>query len=204
MKRFARQGSLNKLFTEVELPVGEGKVKINVPNLLSYEAPEQEKAADDVRAEVRKAIQNPIGTPRLEELAAGKKNAAIVVNDITRPYAGEEMILELAEELNRAGLKDEQIFLIVAYGIHRINTDEELLKMFGEEVVGRFRFVHHRADVDDALAAAGKNTKNAADDDAPRMSRTDNHGYRNNNSDNEVRNGQGFFNMLIFSASHCC
>jgi nickel-dependent lactate racemase len=144
------------VYTEVELPVGEGKIKIHVPNLLPYAAPEHMETVPDARAEVRRAIQNPIGTPRLKDLAKGKKNAGIVVNDITRPYVGKEMILELAAELNEGGLKDDQIFLVVAYGSHRINTHEELLKMFGEEVVSRFRFVHHKADQDDTLTIMGK------------------------------------------------
>lgn len=142
-------------YTEVELPLGEGKIKINVPNLLSYDAPEHAEAVPDARAEVRRAILNPIGTPRLKDIAREKKNAGIVVNDITRPYVGKEMILELAAELNEAGMKDEQIFLVVAYGSHRINTHEELIKMFGEEVVKRFRFVHHKADQDDTLTIMG-------------------------------------------------
>lgn len=141
--------------TEIELPLGEGKIKINVPNILHYSAPKHIHAVPDARAEVRRAIQNPIGTCRLKELAKGKRNAAIVVNDITRPYAGREMILELAAELNEAGMKDEMIFLVVAYGSHRVNTNEELVKMFGGEVVKRFRFVHHRADRDETLKFMG-------------------------------------------------
>ena len=55
------------------------------------------------------------------------------------------MVLELAKELNVAGLSDDRITLLVAYGNHRANTPEELETMFGAEVVKRFKFVHHIA-----------------------------------------------------------
>jgi nickel-dependent lactate racemase len=144
------------LYTEVDMPLGEGKIRIKVPNLLPFGMPEHYEEVPDARSEVRRAIQHPIGTARLKDLAKGKRNAGIVVNDITRPYAGREMILELAAELNEGGLGDDKIFLVVAYGSHRVNTREELIKMFGEEVTRRFRFVHHQADKADTLTIMGQ------------------------------------------------
>lgn len=132
-------------WTNVEIPLGEGLLACSVPNLMQVVTPPPAKSVDDPRAEIRRAIQNPIGCKRLKEMALGKHSAAIVVNDITRPYAGREMILEIAAELNAAGMKDEEIMLVIAYGAHRKNTPEELLGMFGEEVCQRFRFVHHDA-----------------------------------------------------------
>jgi len=35
--------------------------------------------------------------------------------------------------------------LVVAYGAHRKNTDEELIKMYGEEAFRRFQYIHHDA-----------------------------------------------------------
>ncbi|MHA1877956.1 MAG: lactate racemase domain-containing protein, partial [Promethearchaeota archaeon] len=34
--------------------------------------------------DIKKAILNPIGTPKLSEIAKGKKSAVIVVDDMTR------------------------------------------------------------------------------------------------------------------------
>jgi len=142
-------------FTEVEIPVGKGKVKANVPNLIATVVPQKVKGVSDQRAEVRRALANPIESQRLSEIARGKKTAAIVVNDITRPYAGGLLVEEIANELASAGLKDNDIFLVVAYGTHRINTESELAGMFGESVLKRFRIVHHKCQDDDTLVNVG-------------------------------------------------
>ena len=107
--------------------------------------PKKVTGVTDTRAEIRRAIQNPIGSRRLKDIAKGKKNAAIVVNDVTRPYPGGEMVLEIAEELHAAGFTDDQIFLVVAYGNHRVNTEAELRAHYGDEPIDRFKIVHHRA-----------------------------------------------------------
>ena len=49
--------------------------------------PQYKPGLKDESGAVRKALENPIGTKRLKEIARGKKNAVIVVNDITRPTA---------------------------------------------------------------------------------------------------------------------
>lgn len=111
-------------FTEAEIPVGEGTVTISVPNMMPLAVPAHIAGVQDIREEIRRAIRNPIGTPRLNVLARGKNLAAIVVNDITRPYPGGEMVLEIADELHQGGMEDSQIMLIVAYGAHRMNTEQ--------------------------------------------------------------------------------
>lgn len=146
---------MNGTKTKVEFPVGKSSVTVSVPNLLALVTPRDVPGVADDRAEVRRALENPTGTRRLSELASGKKTAAIVVNDITRPYPGQLLVEEIARELNAGGVKDEDIFLVVAYGMHRANTDEELKKMFGESVVGRFRIVHHNGMDESRLVTVG-------------------------------------------------
>lgn len=131
--------------TTVSIPVGEKVYKVEVPNVVSVITPRKVAGVADASVEIRRAIREPIGAKRLKNIAKGKKNAAIVINDITRPYPGGQMVLEIAKELHDAGLADEQIFLVIAYGNHRINTDAELRACYGDEVVERFHIVHHKA-----------------------------------------------------------
>lgn len=142
-------------YSEVSIPVGEIEIKANVPNVIGIMAPEYFPGVPDIRAEIARAIENPIGSERLRDIARGKRNAAIVVNDITRPYPGGLMVEEIARELKKGGLADDQIFLVVAYGNHRVNTHEELISMFGEDVVKRFRIVHHYANDPSCLKSLG-------------------------------------------------
>ncbi len=141
-------------YTDVTVPVGESSLSFSVPNLLQVVEPVHHPGVDSA-AEIDRAIHSPIGTPPLSEIAKGKHSAAIVVNDITRPYAGRQMILAIADELHKAGMQDDEIFLVVAYGAHRKNTDEELIRMYGEEVFRRFRYVHHDAFDSSTLKTVG-------------------------------------------------
>ncbi len=68
----------------VTLPYGSGQVEAEIPdaNLVAVATPPRPivPAADEA-AEARRALANPIGSPRLRDLARGKRNAAVVVID---------------------------------------------------------------------------------------------------------------------------
>ena len=140
---------------QYQIPVGETTAVFSAQNVIGVVVPCDSAGTDDICAEVRRAVHAPIGTQTLKKIAAGKRTAAIVVNDITRPYPGREMVEVIAEELNEAGIDDEHISLIMAYGHHRDNTPEELEKMFGKQIVSRFRIVHHHAADPDTLVQLG-------------------------------------------------
>lgn len=139
----------------VTVPVGEKKISAVVPNLMAVMKPLGVPGIRDPRKAVRNALENPISSRRLSEIAKGKRSAAIIVNDITRPYPGGLLVEEIVRELNSAGLDDNSIFLVVAYGIHRPNSDRELRAMFGDGVVDRLRVVDHFAGKSETLVSLG-------------------------------------------------
>lgn len=137
------------------VPIGDRMEAFSAPNVLGVIQPKPTRGVSDVRGEILRAVGAPIGPKRLEEIAAGKSSAAIVVNDITRPYPGREMVEVLTGLLNRAGIPDSGIRLVMAYGHHRDNTREELLTMFGGEILHRFEIVHHHAEDPGSLEFMG-------------------------------------------------
>lgn len=145
-------------YTRIEIPVGEGQIEAAIPNLQGVIGPAHIPGVRDMRAEIRRAIRNPIESQRLKDIARGKKNAGIIVNDITRPYPGRLLVEEIVFELAEAGFKDEQIFLVVAYGNHRPNTDSELRSVYGDNMVERFRIVHHNSMDETRLVTLGRTT----------------------------------------------
>jgi nickel-dependent lactate racemase len=96
--------------TKVSIPVGVQFYEVDVPNVVGIVSPAEIPGVPDMKAEIARAIENPIGSKRLREIARGKKDAAIVINDITRPYPGGKMVLGIADELHEAGFTDRQIF----------------------------------------------------------------------------------------------
>jgi len=110
----------------------------------------------DEAGAVKKALENPIGTKRLREIAKGRKSAVIVVNDITRPTATYKLLPHLIQELKEGGMKEDQVQFLVATGTHRDNTKEELEGMLGKEVVQRFKVVNHHCQDDKIMVDLGK------------------------------------------------
>ncbi|QGU95543.1 nickel-dependent lactate racemase [Clostridium bovifaecis] len=93
---------------------------------------------------IRKALENPIGSNKLKELVHPGEKICIVVSDITRAWQKMSVFLPyIIEELNGAGIKDEDIIFISATGSHRGQTEEEHKSILGEELYKRFTIIDH-------------------------------------------------------------
>ncbi len=100
----------------------------------------------DPAGAVRHALENPVGCPSLHELAQGKRNACIVICDITRPVPNGMILPPLVESLSRAGISRANILILVATGLHRPNEGEELAEIVGSpEILGTVRIENHFA-----------------------------------------------------------
>ncbi|MDD2620037.1 MAG: nickel-dependent lactate racemase [Syntrophomonadaceae bacterium] len=97
---------------------------------------------------IRNALGNPLETSLLPELIKKKNahNAVIVVNDITRPTPYQSILPPLLKEIETGGIKSDNITLIVATGIHRPNTEEENLSIFGADICRRYKIENHNCD----------------------------------------------------------
>jgi nickel-dependent lactate racemase len=113
--------------------------------VLSFqEMPPIPGVADPV-AEIRRAMDNPIGSPRLEELARPGMEVALLFDDLQRPTPVHLAIPEMLNRLNRAGIPDERVWAVCALGTHPIYSREELERKVGPEVTARLkeRLVSH-------------------------------------------------------------
>ena len=117
-------------------------------------------AIEDVPAAVRQALRNPIGTPPLREIVKTGETVAIVVSDITRAWIKANQFLPtLLDELNAAGIPDQDIFIMIALGAHRPHTDEEDVVVCGASVCHRVRIYQHNARDKAGLVYNGKTSR---------------------------------------------
>lgn len=146
---------------KITIPYGRENIEIAVPkeNLIGIYSPKDVAIVPNVKQEIIRAINHPIGTPALAELVKGKKKVVILADDNTRLTPTEEIIPVLLDEMNRAGIKDEQITIIIALGTHRFMNEEEILVKFGQAVVNRVTIKNHDFKNPDALIDLG-NTAN--------------------------------------------
>ncbi|MCH4166194.1 MAG: nickel-dependent lactate racemase [Megasphaera sp.] len=100
-------------------------------------------AIDDEAAAVREALRHPVGSAPLREVVKTGDTVAIVVSDITRLVHTAQMLPVIVDELNAAGIPDDQITVITAQGTHRAHTAQEDAIVCGEEMAKRLRIVNH-------------------------------------------------------------
>jgi nickel-dependent lactate racemase len=102
-------------------------------------------AVRDVAGALAAALDRPIGCEALAKLAAGKRTAAISVCDITRPAPNHVTLPPLLHRLHEAGIPPEGVIILIATGLHRAATPEELDVILGPEIASRYRVASHDA-----------------------------------------------------------
>ena len=110
-----------------------------------------EKSGEELISE---AMASPVGSPKLSELARGKKNVVIIASDHTRPVPSKLIIPKMLEEI-RQGAPECKITILIATGCHRGTTKEELVAKFGEEIVAKEEIYIHDCDEREMLVNIG-------------------------------------------------
>lgn len=138
---------------DVWLPYGKTEVCVRVPtrNFLGSIQPKEKEGVPDAVLEIKRALNEPIGSKRLDEIVKPEDKVAIVVDDATRPAPSHLMVPPLLEELNNAGVKDENITIIFACGTHKAVTREEAVKLLGEAVLNRVKTLSHDCKASDLV-----------------------------------------------------
>ncbi len=119
---------------DVELP------EANVVKVLKYQPADP---LADPAAVIGRRLAEPLGTPPLEQLARGRRDACVVICDVTRPVPNPALLPPLLETLERAGIARERILILVATGMHRPNEGDELREMVGRFVCEHYRIENH-------------------------------------------------------------
>ncbi len=107
--------------------------------------------------EVERALLNPIGAS-IEDMR-GAKNAVIVTSDATRPVPNHLLIPALLEELNKIGVKEKDVTVLIGTGLHRVVPQEECKQIVGEDVYSRVKVVSHDAWDDHGLKRFGTTSR---------------------------------------------
>ena len=134
--------------SDLRLPYGDGVLQVSLPagSLGEVVRPSDLPALEDPRAEFERALDNPIGSPRLEELVDAGTSIAIVVDDVTRETPVSLMLPTVLDRLHSAGVEASDIRIVLAIGTHRPMTDEEVDEKIGKEIVSQYRVFNDSSD----------------------------------------------------------
>ena len=122
---------------------GDEELTLNFPSGWEVETLGPKDAPVLSDTQIEQAFAAPIGTPRISELAKGKKSAAIIVDDLSRPTPAATVIPFLLRELASAGVPKSEIRFVVGGGSHRPLTDEEVAKKIGADVAAAHEATSH-------------------------------------------------------------
>lgn len=138
---------------EVWLPYGKTEVCARIPttNFFGTIEPKEVPGVADPKAEIERALKEPIGTEPLSKIAKPSDRVAIVVDDASRSTPSYLMVPILLKELNSAGVKDENITVIFACGTQRPAEPEEMKRLLGEEILQRVKAVNHDCKAEDQV-----------------------------------------------------
>jgi len=143
----------------MKLKYGKKSIKLSLinKNIIKILNPEEQEVLLNPENKLKELLKNPIDCPSLEELIFQKKasKVLIIVNDITRPTPYEIILPPLLDELRQIGIKKENITFIIATGIHRSNSPEEIKEIFGKDIFFNYKFINHDCD-DQRLKDLGK------------------------------------------------
>ena len=108
-------------------------------NLISAEDKPPVPGVTDPIQEIKRALDHPIGSPKIEELARPGMEVALLFDDLQRPTPVHLALPEILDRLNRAGIPDERITGICALGTHPTPSMEQLKKKVGDAAFSRLQ-----------------------------------------------------------------
>jgi nickel-dependent lactate racemase len=132
---------------DVTLAFGRGGIAVELPDGFRYRVLEARsaEALPNWQGALEAALDSPIGAAPLGEMASGRRSAAISVCDITRPAPNRKTLPPLLRRLSQAGIPRENVTILIATGLHRPATADEMREICGEEIATAYRVVNHDA-----------------------------------------------------------
>ena len=140
----------------VDLPFGREMLPVDVPDGANVLLPSAVQALADQPGAVVDALRRPISGPSLRDRIGPGQRVAIVISDVTRPVPNQLLLEPILAELATVGVPDADVTIVNGTGLHRGNTDAELVEMLGGDIAARYRIVQHDARDRSTLVEIGR------------------------------------------------
>jgi nickel-dependent lactate racemase len=130
---------------KISLAFGSMALELDIPerNISSIILPSEPDNKEQETFLIKKALENPVKSKRLSEIINPGSRVVIIVSDVTRPTPTVKLLPPLLEELYLGGVKNENIKIVFALGLHRKQTEEESIKLVGEAVYKKIHCIQH-------------------------------------------------------------
>jgi len=131
---------------QVHIKYGTEGLDLEFPETSNFKGilyPAEAKPLSDPAGAVSEVLNKPVESLSLQSLATNKKDAVIVISDITRPVPNALLLPIICGELEAAGMERDKITILIATGIHRPNEGAELERLVGREIASNYRIINH-------------------------------------------------------------
>ncbi len=129
---------------KIQMSYGKSGLDIEIPEYHTRVLTmKNQKAVADPSIAITKSLLKPIATSPLYDLAKGKKNACILICDITRPVPNRVLLPPILRTLRAAGMPKDKILILVATGIHRPNLEDEINELVGPDIARDYLIENH-------------------------------------------------------------
>jgi nickel-dependent lactate racemase len=107
--------------------------------------------------EILNKLENPINSKRVSDLVRGKKSICIIIDDISRPTRGGQILPIILELLRQGGIHEDNVEILLALGGHRHMTQQDIIKKVGPDIMGRVSVINHNPFAKDLAVLADEN-----------------------------------------------
>jgi lactate racemase len=126
------------------------------PGFLGVLEPSEPDPVLEPLGAITQSFRRPIESKPLSDIVRGRKNACILISDITRPAPNRLMLPPILDTLETAGVPRSAVTILIATGIHRPSTEEERTRLVGSEIAGSYRIVDHLSKKSEEMVEVGK------------------------------------------------
>ena len=140
-----------------QLPYGKGFLQVSLDEeypvqVLESKIPVSEETEEEI---ILKALEHPIGSPSLREITRNVKKIVIITNDNTRPMPSRLTLPSIIKSFFYPETYYD-ITILIACGLHRKMTKEEMKEQYGKDICSRYTVVNHEAQNDSQLVCLGE------------------------------------------------
>ncbi len=129
----------------VGMKYGRGILEVDIPdaNLAGVLTIQRSVPIENPEGAIWKALESPIDSPSLAQLATDRTSACVVISDVTRPVPNRLILPPILQTVEKSGIPRHKITILVATGVHRPNEGKELEEMVGADIMNNYRIVNH-------------------------------------------------------------
>ena len=116
--------------TDYKYKYGHGYKEFSLPeeHVLGELKMKQMPPLENLKAAVLDALYHPIASAPINELVQPGMKIAFICNDSTRVANTHSFMPILVNEMNKLGVKDEDMHIVFALGTHRCMSHEEMVE----------------------------------------------------------------------------